>query len=460
MTAQNGLSPAGEYLPFLGTLGFYLMSNTTDNIFDFEATRTPGCRIAYALNNEQPVKCTYVSNQPLFYMDFEGEIEEDDSACFDFTAVEEGVTTLHERLTGGLERFGAASVDKDEAEKRTERFLDDLAFITQPYDEAGNQPVDMKFFEQTLRQSRLAASLLDFAASYETKLHYDAEISGATYDRGNGQIYVNPNLCREDQILLAARELRRVWQHRNGALINPLIFQPDQAILVNRAQIADLGVMTVRIAWELQLAGEKDIWDRLENSSMGDLARAFARESYLDFRTLNNGVAQSAVFESWFLSERCRHEDKKLIQLMLADYHGYVFDLEQSSQNITAELIIALGSMPFGKNYLAPYVNTIMNDAIFTEVRDRSNANFLWFIKFERSFRETEQELQTDSDVTGQGDLPGSLKNKNNTRFGDHEQEATIITLSRGGEDTPATPQTAQAAGSGNIIPFHKSGKA
>jgi hypothetical protein len=39
----------------------------------------------------------------------------------------------------------------------------------------------------------------------------------------------------------------------------------------------------------------------------------------------------------------------------------------------------------------------IMNDPVFTDVRDRSNANFLWFIKFERSFMETERELQSSS---------------------------------------------------------------
>ena len=53
----------------------------------------------------------------------------------------------------------------------------------------------------------------------------------------------------------------------------------------------------------------------------------------------------------------------------------------------------ALGKMPFGQNYLAASVGPIMNDPIFTDVRDRSNANFLWFIKFERSFTEAEQEI-------------------------------------------------------------------
>lgn len=437
------------------------MSNTTDNIFSREASLKGSCRIAYIIDNRQPVRCSIISDQPLFFMDFGGEADfaEDEGEIFDFTDIEQGVAALQERITG-LGRFGE-ELREDTAEERFAMFLEDAAAITRPFAEQGRRPAAIKFIENTLRQSRLAAALLDFAAGYGTGLRYDPQVAGALYDRKGGQIHVNPHICREDQILMTARELRRVWQHRNGALLNPLTFHPDQAVLVNRAQIADLNVVMVRIAWELQLAGEKEVWERVETSSMADLARAFARESYLDFRTLNNGVAQSAVFESWFLSERCRNEDKKLIQLMLADYQGYVFDTEQSSQHITAELIIALGSMPFGKNYLAPYVNTIMTDAIFTEVRDRSNANFLWFIKFERSFRETEQELQTGRDISGRVDLHGHPDNNKNIRFGDHEKEAKVIALPRAGQKSAASSEAGNGEDSANIIQFRqRSGEA
>ena len=82
----------------------------------------------------------------------------------------------------------------------------------------------------------------------------------------------------------------------NGTLIDPLTFHPDQAILVNRAQIADLTAGMVRVAWELQLAGEKDMWTRLENSPLQDLARAFAREAYIDFRTINIRHGRPALY--------------------------------------------------------------------------------------------------------------------------------------------------------------------
>ncbi|HEY8191525.1 MAG TPA: DUF6782 family putative metallopeptidase, partial [Alphaproteobacteria bacterium] len=271
---------------------------------------------------------------------------------------------------------------------------------------------------------------------------------------------INPDRTPGEQLLLAARELRRLWQHRNGALLHPLMFHPEQAILVNRAQIADLSVSMVRIAWELQLANDPAAWDRLEISSMADLAHAFARESALDFRTLNNGAAQSAVFEAWFLSERCRHEDRKLIQQMLADYHGYVFESGQPPQSVTTELISALGSMPFGKNYLAPFVATIAQDAIFTEVRDRSNANFLWFIKFERSFRETEHDLQEDNSVRHRDITHGdSQVNNKDGRIGHNEKTANIIALPGNGKASPPVAGRRRAgSGGGNVISFQPGG--
>ena len=186
---------------------------------------------------------------------------------------------------------------------------------------------------------------------------------------------------------------------------------PDQAILINRAQHADLSISMIRIAWELQLAEYKETWKRIENSSLADLGRAFAREAFVDFRSLNNGAACAAVFEAWFLSERCRYHDKKLIQIMLADYQGHVFGSQQASRNISIDLICSLGEQPFGKNYLSTHAQMILSDPVFTEIRDRSNANFLWFIKFEQSFRETERHLQSSDIKTAPEDLEGHIMN-------------------------------------------------
>lgn len=387
-----------------------------------------GCRVAYAINESQPVICTIISDQPLFYMDFgvEDALEDHFDELFTIRDIEAGISAIHNKIENGadIEEFGHIG---EQGGERLEKFSVDLSACVSPGN-SGQPCRDIAGLIDILEKSRLAKAYYNNLRQRGGAIQYNAQVTDAYYDRDSLNIYIPATLSLEEQALLAARELRRAWQHSAGALIHPLSFHPDQAVLVNRVQIADLDANMIRIAWELQLSGNTGPWERIEKSNMTDLARALVRECYIDFRTLNNGLACSALFETWFLSERCRHADSELIQLMLADFKGMVFDCSRSSQTVTAELVIALGSMPFGKNYLAPYAATIISDPVFTELRDRSNANFLWFIKFERSFRESEQGLQEDG--SHRDDLHEIIRNKQDKeRFGDHEKEAPITTI-------------------------------
>ena len=351
------------------------------------------CRVSYVLNNTQPVRSTIIGNQPLFYMDdFACGVEDDEGLFFDpaeISVLESEIESLRKEIQG-FERL--TSEYAHEPDRHYQYFLADKEIIAAARKKQSAHNIEALI--DVLKSSRLAKEYLGCADEYKVKLAYSSQVETATYERKTGLILINPNMDHADQILLAVRELRRHWQHRQGALVNPLLFHPDNAILINRMQSADLMVAMVRVAWEMQLSGTRAAWERIENSSFADLGRAFAREAFVDFRTVNNGQAGAAVLESWFLSERCRHEDKKLIKQMLADYRGYVFDREEGHNTLTPALISALGTMPYGKNYLAAHVQTLLTDPVFNEVRDRSNANFLWFIKFERSFRETERDLQ------------------------------------------------------------------
>ena len=415
------------------------MSDTFGIITGTKNASRPVCRVAYTLNNSQPVSCTIIGDQPLFYMDYDVDYEEEgllESA--DIRVLENELRTLRNEIQS-IDKFSEGFLQKPE--QRFQHFLDNRDLITLPAAEKAQTP-DPSALENILLQSRLGEAYIAFAKEHNVTIKLSGQASEAHYDRRSGTILINPDLEIAEQILLAARELRRHWQHRHGALIHPLMFHPDNAILVNRAQVADLVISMVRIAWELQLSGIKEPWERIENSSMADLGRAFAREAFLDFRTLNNGEASTAVFETWFLSERCRQEDKKLIQQMLADYQGYVFDLETAEQGVTPTLISALGAMPYGKNYLAGHAQTIMTDPVFTEVRDRSNANFLWFIKFERSFRETEQELQSSAGpTTGHGDRQATFqyqtKDSNNVSAQEKQGSAEVVELFPGTREKP-----------------------
>lgn len=429
-----------------------MSKKTPDDQIEFQIFQQGNCRFSYTLNNDQPVRCSIIGNTPLFFMDCDEAFDEDFDEFFSLEEIEKNLEALEDRVSR------AAFAKEDAAEEdpfyttgaKALLLLEDKAFITEPAKDSAAAAPDIAFFQNRLKKSRLADEFLSFLKTYNVNLAYSRQVENASYDRSSGQILINPERTDAAQLLLAAREIRTAWQHKNGALLHPLTFYPDQAILVNRAQIADAMSCMVRIAWELQLAGEKEAWEYLERSSMADLAHAFARESYLDFRTLNNGTANSAVFENWFLSERCQIEDKRLIQLMLADYGGYVFDHEQASRQITADLIAALGSMPFGKNYLAPYVQTVMTDPVFTEIRDRSNANFLWFIKFERSFRETERELQKEGDINDH-ELSCDQFHKNKERFDDNEEKQNIVFLPQERQADSLSTGNRKAAG-GKVV--------
>ncbi|MBI1302152.1 MAG: hypothetical protein GC137_10950 [Alphaproteobacteria bacterium] len=398
------------------------MSDNFDNIISTAMVHKRVCHVAYTLNDWQPVLCTYIGDQPLYY--FEEDVIDDDDGVFDPAELEflEGEI---EHLRAELERYEEAAFHVPQhTVQRFQEFaenIESLEIAPIRFDERLAKVVEI------LKESRVAASYLTVAEKHDITISMSDQVETSFYDRRSGSILLNPNMEQVDHIMFLAKELRRHWQHRQGVLINPLLFQPEHAILVHRAQEADLVTSVIRVAWELQLANIKDVWTRIENSPMADLSRAYAREAFLDFRTINNGVANAAVFEAWFLSERCRQHDKKIIKTMLDDYNGYVFHHSGPSKQVTAELIAGLGEMPFGKNYLAIHAGIIMDDPIFNEVRDRANANFLWFIKFERTFKESEQHLHLDTELST-GDIRHDVFKDQGQGYG-KQQGADIIQL-------------------------------
>lgn len=350
------------------------------------------CRFAYTIGNKQPVRCTWISDQPLFYADCNDVIEDDDYLDDPILgALERDIADMRDKAMA----YDKISADFVEDENTTVRlFREDADFISAAYTAPAS---GLENLVASLQDSRLGSQLLSFAQLHNVRLSESSQVSDASYDRAAQIVLVRADLDMPTKTLVLARELRRVWQHRNGAGLHPLALHPDFAVLINRAQNADLLVSMVRVAWELQLAGAKECWMRIDNSTMADLGRAFAREAIADFRSIHNGLAARATFETWFLSERCRKSDRSLIQQMLADYQGYVFsDNTETSRLIAGDLLCALGKMPFGGNYLESISQQMLIDPVFTDVRDRSNANFLWFIKFERSFTEAEKEVAVE----------------------------------------------------------------
>lgn len=249
--------------------------------------------------------------------------------------------------------------------------------------------------KEILMKSRTGASLWESGA--DLKVVYDAQNPGSQYYHAARVITLNPRRTRGDLLDLLTRELRRAWQGSRGALVNPLVFEPDEAILVNRAQAADALMISVRVAWELKLAGEQEMWNHLAGSPMGDVGRAFEVHARRDFRTLNNGAAARAAYDSFFDDSRTKAHDKRLIHQMLLDENGSLRRAESAPPRICVDLFKKMGEMPQGRNYLLMKGARVPTDAGYAAVEDRSNANFLWFIKFERSFHEKELRMLEES---------------------------------------------------------------
>ncbi len=402
---------------FLGVRTMTTTNNTSDG--NNEQLQV-SCRVAYMLDDDQPVLCTLIGDQPLFYADEMAINEIDDDAFEDDF---ESTGDLLFRLT--TEDLQARAIKMEE---KRQAFVDDnkpnvydlfAANAASLSDTKLNQEITISHLTTILEKSRLGAELLRFAQDNAITLSVSSDTDCVIYDRDMLSILV-PSFMEEGTALVGlAQELRRAFQHKQGTLINPVTFAVEDAITVNRAQIADLCVSKIRIAWELSLTDEKSAWEAIAASGLSDIAFSMVREVKNDFRSLNNGWAMQVGFEKWFLSDRCKLEDRRLIQTMLADHGGHVFETDELSHMVSIEVVTRLGHMPFGKNYLSNIASNIVHDPLYTEVRDRSSANFLWFIKFESAFRDKERDLKTPA---SSAKMPSSVRA---TLFGGAEEEET-----------------------------------
>lgn len=385
------------------------MNNVIQGKFSKAKTHTKQtCQVAYALNFDQPVMCTIISDQPFFY--FDDEIIEDELDCYDDMDLDAMDAEL-EKLKACIDHYEEVQIQRDQ-EKQNDPVCDRFDENTDFYTTTVNKDIVSQ-----LKDSRTAAAYLDMAETRNTKILFDDAENASVYNSRDNTITIGTSQSHNEALLSLAQTLRTAWQDAQGILIDPNAYGPDDAITINRLQTADAHVAMTRIAWELQLAGHKDIWSYLNRGSSGDIARSLSREAHRDFRSLNNGRASTAAFEAWFLSERCRKTDDVLIRSMLGAQTKNKSDHMAINMH---DYIFKLGAVPFGENYLKPHVEIIAEDDIFNEVRDRSNANFLWFIKFEQSFQETEQFLQTDHVISDTARTAGPI---NNTRDLDHGQQ-------------------------------------
>jgi hypothetical protein len=238
-------------------------------------------------------------------------------------------------------------------------------------------------------------SLFQSKGFQNLRIQYDAQTEIAQFYPKDNMIVLSPNRPMGEILNILSRKMRRAWQYHQGLLISPLYFEPDAAVLINRAQTADTLMISIRIAWEMKMSGNSIAWDYLIGSPLGDVGRVYELKAR-DFRTLNNGEAVRSAYDQWLLGNRTKLIDKAIIQDMLLDDTGYMKDVKRD-RKVTLDLIAQYGDMPYTANYMNVKGYKSPMDRDYGSVEDRSNANFLWFIKFERSFLEREKKMIEES---------------------------------------------------------------
>lgn len=273
--------------------------------------------------------------------------------------------------------------------------------ISEPF-ERYQADLDASQLVDFLKDSQTATQLLfkeqdGMQGKLRAEVYFDDQTMISQYYPDKNLIALNPDRPLAELACVLIKELRRAWQAESGTLYNPLKFTPDEAILLNRAQQADALMMSIRVAWELKLLGQNDMWNFMIGAPFADITRTFEIHAQNDFRSLNDGRAGRAAYDKWFEDQRTKIHDKRIIHQMLLEDSTYIEKRAEHLEYLTDQMLFRMGDTPFGSNYMSLKDRPAPSHHDYAEVMDRSNANFLWFVKFERNFQEKENEMLDES---------------------------------------------------------------
>lgn len=232
-----------------------------------------------------------------------------------------------------------------------------------------------------------------------TEIAFDDQTIVSQFYPEQNTITLNPDRPVAELACVLVKEMRRAYQFQSGNLHNPMNFAPDDAILINRAQQADALMMAIRVAWELKLLGQNQMWEFMTAAPFSDVTRTFEIHAQNDFRTLNDGRASRAAYDKWFDDHRTKIHDKRVIHQMLLEDTRYAEQRRDQITPLTEQMLFNMASVPGGKNYMSLKGHRAPMHAEYMDVEDRSNANFLWFVKFERNFQEKETEMMMEESL-------------------------------------------------------------
>ena len=239
---------------------------------------------------------------------------------------------------------------------------------------------------EILKTSELVRNMLS-----EMVIEFKSSTVDNTYFR-DGVLHINNTGYIPQELSIAISEIRAGWHIQNNNYIHDIFdLRPDDIIVYNRTMISDLTCCIFRAAWEMHLSQVDIVYHYLNNSpESAQIFKKYCTAMQTDFRGIKSGEGYSIIFEDIALSNAFSEMDKSIItSLMSSSIYNRTPD---NDKKLTHEMLNNIFSMPNGEENrdMIAHTNVVLTDPIFTEVRERGSANFLWFIKFERASKQAD----------------------------------------------------------------------
>lgn len=259
------------------------------------------------------------------------------------------------------------SQDADENENKNENTI--LAWVT-----------------EHLKQSQSAKILLKEALDKGWKITLD-DLEGGDYCMNveertltldNNGLSANALMHSEyflNTILTTAiKALRDIWQEKRFGGFDEN-YTPKDVILMERVRAADLDVISILVAWELQEEGNEECWQHINGTQNNDLVQAFS--SYLEHKpcaALALRQALLATFKQWFCEnarvDRCDHDTLEYLDevLEMSEYVNPFGTKHPGRMNIEM-----LSILPGGSAYLQGQGGEVLGEDLFSTLNNDIN---------------------------------------------------------------------------------------
>lgn len=184
---------------------------------------------------------------------------------------------------------------------------------------------------------------------------------------------------RGAMMLSFVRALRDIWQEkRHGGFENT--YRPEHILQLERVRAADCETLVVLTAWEVERAGNSDLWRHVIGSSEGDMAMAFTSDLEKQKHNICVYDAMNAAFKQWFASDErvnvCDHETLEYLDNLIAEEGKDTF----GAAYLNAQDLEILSCLPNRIAYLQGRGGELMRNPLYSGMNDAINQSHFMHI--------------------------------------------------------------------------------